>query len=207
MSKAAALNTLYPGLSGSERREAIRRDWVLPPDQKSGRMLPCTFDNHGRPANVIVTRHPLNNRNYATLRELYTDRMLKDGYNNDDAGVGTLVVALPVRIVQGGGVVVQRGLGRTDSVSFSQARRLEPIVLPRCENNIQWDNPYYCVMKPSKCTSITMLLANETALQYRGPSKPAVQHRSSDVGPVCEQRIASSVMLCGVSYKGGGPAS
>ena len=111
------------------------------------------------------------------------------------------------RIVQGGGVVVQRGLGRTDSVSFSQARRLEPIVLPRCENNIQWDNPYYCVMKPSKCTSITMLLANETALQYRGPSKPAVQHRLSDVGPVCEQRIASSVMLCGVSYKGGGPAS
>ena len=96
MSKAAALNTLYPGLSGSERREAIRRDWVLPPDQKSGRMLPCTFDNHGRPANVIVTRHPLNNRNYATLRELYTDRMLKDGYNNDDAGVGTLVVALPL---------------------------------------------------------------------------------------------------------------
>ena len=109
------------------------------------------------------------------------------------------------RIVQGGGVVVQRGLGRTDSVSFSQARRLEPIVLPRCENNIQWDNPYYCVMKHFTC--ITKLLAIETALQYRGPSKPAVQHRLSDVGPVCEQRIASSVMLCGVSYKGGGPAS
>ena len=84
---------LFPDCTGKVRRDRIRDQYAIDPKTVGGEhVLPFLMDENGRPDvnKPKITRHPLNDRTYHELEKNYCDRMLKDGYDNDDAGAISL---------------------------------------------------------------------------------------------------------------------
>ena len=79
MSNTKSINDYYPNLHGSQRRDAIKEDYgISGPDF----ILPCEVDsNSGRlvTSHRKITKHALNERNYASLVRSYADSMKRDG--------------------------------------------------------------------------------------------------------------------------------
>ena len=84
---------LFPDCTCKVRRDRIRDQYAIDPKTVGGEhVLPFLMDKNGCPDvnQPKITRHPLNDRTYHELEKNYCDRMLKDGYDNDDAGAISL---------------------------------------------------------------------------------------------------------------------
>ena len=89
-SNFGAMVDSYPYLTGAARREAIWRDYGLSLSNLTDKILPFKVRAGNPPvplpAERIVERHPLNNRQYDDLAEEYAQRFEQEGYSNNDAG-------------------------------------------------------------------------------------------------------------------------